>query len=77
MRQTAHSDLCGTVPSGPQFFPTSAGTHANPDRVCFGWTPTAWRNRLQQLAERCEGVNPERASDLRQAAELMTSEAAK
>lgn len=37
-----------------------------------GWTPTDWRNRLLQLAERCEGTNPDRAAELRQAAELMT-----
>lgn len=37
-----------------------------------GWTPTDWRNRLLQLAERCEDLNPERAAELRQAAALMT-----
>jgi len=37
-----------------------------------GWTPSDWRNRLLQLAERCESANPERAAELRQAAALMS-----
>ncbi len=37
-----------------------------------GWTPTDWRNRLLQLAERCETLNPERAAELREAAALMS-----
>lgn len=36
-----------------------------------GWTPDAWRDRLVQLADRCEGTNPARASDLRQAAAIL------
>jgi len=42
-----------------------------------GWTPCDWRNRLLQLAGRCEGTNPERAAELRRAAELMTRSAEK
>ncbi len=37
-----------------------------------GWTPAAWRERLLQLAERCEQTNAARAAELRRAAALMT-----
>ncbi|MFO0836928.1 MAG: hypothetical protein U1D55_00255 [Phycisphaerae bacterium] len=40
-----------------------------------GWTPGVWRDRLLQLAERCESLHPERAVELRQAAALMSSPA--
>ncbi len=36
-----------------------------------GWTPPAWRDRLVQLADRCESASPERAAELRLAAEIM------
>lgn len=39
-----------------------------------GWTPSAWRDRLLQLADRCAGLNPERAAELRMAAAMMTHE---
>ncbi len=37
-----------------------------------GWTPRDWHNRLRQLAQLCEDLNPERAAELRQAAALMS-----
>lgn len=37
-----------------------------------GWTPGAWRGRLLQLADRCQEVVPDRATELRWAAILMT-----
>ena len=37
-----------------------------------GWKASAWRNRLLQLADRCEGLDPERAAELRRAAVAMT-----
>lgn len=37
-----------------------------------GWTPPRWRDRLLQLAERCEAINPQRAAELRLAAIYMT-----
>ncbi len=36
-----------------------------------GWTPTAWHDRLKQLADRCAALNPERAAELRMAAAAM------
>jgi len=36
-----------------------------------GWTPEGWRDRLLYLAMRCENDRPERAQELRQAAEAM------
>ncbi len=33
-----------------------------------GWTPLSWAGRLRQLAGRCEGLHPDRADVLRQAA---------
>ncbi len=39
-----------------------------------GWTPSAWRDRLLQLADRCADLNPERAAELRMAAAAMTHE---
>ncbi len=30
-----------------------------------GWTPGGWAARLRQLAERCEGMHPDRAAELR------------
>ncbi len=36
-----------------------------------GWSPAAWRARLLDLADRCEAVHPDRAAELRRAAEAM------
>ncbi len=36
-----------------------------------GWTPGGWRDRLLQLAERCQDLHPDRSDTLRQAAEVM------
>ena len=30
-----------------------------------GWTPATWRDRLLQMADRCETTNPRRSSELR------------
>jgi len=37
-----------------------------------GWTAESWREHLLYLAGRCEEDHPDRAAELRQAAELMT-----
>lgn len=37
-----------------------------------GWTPHAWRARLIQLADRCETMHPERATELRHAALVLS-----
>lgn len=36
-----------------------------------GWSPTAWHDRLKQLADRCEDLHPDRAAELRMAAAAM------
>ncbi len=36
-----------------------------------GWSPTAWHDRMKQLADRCEDLHPERAAELRMAAAAM------
>ena len=39
-----------------------------------GWAPDAWRDRLLQLADRCEAVRPDLASDYRRwAANIRTT----
>lgn len=73
----------GTLNKGPstQPIPTVDWHRGNDDhlpkvvtdlaRPREGWTPVAWRGRLLQLAERCEALHPQRAAELRQAAEVM------
>ncbi len=36
-----------------------------------GWTPTAWRDRLSKLADACESTVPNRATELREWAEMI------
>jgi hypothetical protein len=36
-----------------------------------GWTPERWRERLLQLADRCDAMHADRAAELRRAAEVM------
>ena len=36
-----------------------------------GWTPRAWCDRLRQMANRCQSLHPERATELRAAAQLL------
>ena len=38
-----------------------------------GWTPATWRDRLLQMADRCETTNPKRSSDLRLGAVALMS----
>jgi len=56
------SDLAGIESPG------DAGGNGDGNGVPAGWTPTGWRDRRLQLAERCGGVNPEQAADLRRQA---------
>lgn len=50
---------------------TKRRTERTIDGVPVDWTPVGWRDRLLQMANACEGTNPERAVELRdQAAAL-------
>lgn len=44
---------------------------ANLAQVPDHWSPVAWVHRLRQLADRCESLKPERAADLREAADTI------
>lgn len=44
--------------------PEPASKYGGPD----GWTAPAWRERLLQLANLCEAINPDRAAELREEA---------
>jgi hypothetical protein len=47
------------------------------ENVPDGWTPTAWADRLRQLADKCETIHPERAAELRARAEAIRRPAEK
>jgi hypothetical protein len=66
---------------GPQtsFLTDTTGLSANLAglvRPRDGWTPKAWRDNLLRMAACCESLVPERAAELRQAAELMLKSSA-
>lgn len=79
------SDGCVQIFSAPQTDNPSFRSHPRPTAELApqppviaelsappeGWTPDAWRDRLVQLADQCEGTNPARASELRRAAAIL------
>jgi hypothetical protein len=54
-----HGESC-SVPHEPSLAERVESGYVNP-----GWTPTAWADRLRQLADRCEALRPNLAGQYR------------
>jgi hypothetical protein len=53
LRQDRHRARWGDIPHEP-----SLAERIEQGYINAGWTPAAWAERLQQLAERCEALRP-------------------
>jgi hypothetical protein len=57
---TGENDRPGVVPHEPSLAERVAAGYVNP-----GWHPSAWADRLEQLAARCERLRPRLAAEYR------------